>query len=88
MLDLRSFDKRGAQFRCVMVVYSPDGKEYVLEGSLKGEIAKKLQGTTGFGYDPLFIPEGETKTLAELGPGAKNKISHRAQALRKFIEIL
>ncbi|MCB0364599.1 MAG: RdgB/HAM1 family non-canonical purine NTP pyrophosphatase [Bdellovibrionaceae bacterium] len=88
MLDLRSYDKRSAQFRCVMVVYSPDGKEHVLDGCLKGEIAKKLQGSTGFGYDPLFIPEGESKTLAELGPGVKNKISHRAQALRKLLEIL
>ena len=88
MLDLRAYDKRAAQFRCVIVAYSPDGKEYVLEGSMKGEIAKKATGNAGFGYDPVFIPEGETKTLAELGAGFKNKISHRAQALRKLCEVL
>ena len=81
-------DKRQAQFRCVLVAYSPEGKEFVVEGSLKGTIAEKLRGTTGFGYDPLFIPEGQDKTLAELGIAVKNQISHRAQALKKLKEVL
>ena len=81
-------DKRQAQFRCVLVAYSPDGKEHVVEGVLKGMIADKMRGTTGFGYDPLFIPEGHDKTLAELGIAVKNQISHRAQAFKKLKEIL
>lgn len=81
-------DKRQAQFRCVLVAYSPEGQEYVLEGTLLGVIADKLRGTTGFGYDPLFIPEGQDKTLAEIGIAAKNQISHRAQAFKKLKQIL
>lgn len=88
MLDLRSFNQRAAKFICVMVVYDPAGKEHVFSGTLPGEIAKKAQGTTGFGYDPIFIPEGETKTLAELGAALKNKISHRSQALRQLLSVL
>lgn len=81
-------DKRQAQFRCVLVAYSPEGKEFVVEGILKGVVAEKMRGTTGFGYDPLFIPEGHDKTLAELGLAVKNQISHRSQAIKKLKEIL
>ncbi len=83
-----AIDKRQAQFRCVLVAYSPEGKEVVVEGLLKGVVAEKMRGTTGFGYDPLFIPEGHDKTLAELGIAVKNQISHRAQALKKLKEVL
>ncbi len=81
-------DKRQAQFRCVLVAYSPEGKEHVVEGVLKGMVAEKMRGTSGFGYDPLFIPEGHDKTLAELGIAVKNQISHRAQAFKKLKEVL
>ncbi len=73
---------RTAQFRCVMCLLDPAGAEMIFEGSLKGSIAKDIKGKYGFGYDPLFIPENETKTLAELGIAVKNKLSHRAIALR------
>lgn len=81
-------DKRQAQFRCCLVAYSPEGKEFVVEGVLNGVIADKMRGSGGFGYDPLFIPEGFDKTLAELGIATKNQISHRAQAFKKLKEIL
>jgi len=73
---------KSAQFKCVMVLLSPTGEETVSEGSLKGSISNELKGKTGFGYDPVFIPENETKTIAELGLAVKNRLSHRAQALR------
>ena len=87
MMSLRSAQNRKAKFLCCLVVYSPDGKEYVFEGTLEGSISKNVQGTEGFGYDPVFIPEGETQTLAQLGLTFKNKISHRAQAIRKMQEL-
>jgi XTP/dITP diphosphohydrolase len=73
---------RTAQFKCVMVLVSPTGEEFVGEGLLKGAISTDMRGKTGFGYDPIFMPEGETKTIAELGIAVKNRLSHRAQALR------
>lgn len=87
MLKIRSTN-RDARFRCVMVAYSPSGEEFVFEGTVEGKISEKIRGTEGFGYDVIFIPEGEDKTFAELGLAFKNKISHRAQAIRKFRELL
>lgn len=88
MMEIRCPLKRDARFRCVMVAYSPEGQEYIFEGELKGFINSSARGNTGFGYDSVFIPEGEKKTLAELGPAVKNRVSHRAQAIRKFRELL
>jgi XTP/dITP diphosphohydrolase len=88
MLNMRSPLNRKAQFRCVMFAYSPEGKEFQFEGILKGEIAKDMRGTNGFGYDSIFIPEGFTKTLAEMTALEKNKISHRAQVIEQFLKIL
>lgn len=88
MMSLRSATNRKARFVCALVVYDPQGQEHVFEGVMEGEIARKVAGQMGFGYDPVFIPTGETKTLAELGPGFKNKSSHRANAIRKLIATL
>lgn len=85
MMKIKAAPNRNAQFRCAIVCYSPKGEEIICEGELKGKISEKVRGQTGFGYDPIFIPDGEEKTLAELGPGPKNKISHRAKALRLLI---
>jgi XTP/dITP diphosphohydrolase len=65
-----------------------NGKEHVVEGIVRGTIATSAKGTSGFGYDPVFIPEGQTKTYAELGPAVKNQGSHRAQAIRKLVALL
>lgn len=88
MMQLRAGPNRAAQFRCTIVAFSPNGTEHVIEGLLQGEISSQARGTTGFGYDPVFIPKGETLTLAELGLAKKNAISHRAQAIRQLSDLL
>lgn len=75
---------RRARFRTVMV-YKDAGGEYVFEGALQGQIAAQPAGTEGFGYDPVFVPEGWNSTLAQAGQEAKNAVSHRACALRRWI---
>ncbi len=80
-------DKRSAQFRCVVAIVGP-GIEEVVEGVIRGHIAEKPKGHKGFGYDPLFIPEGYRQTFAQLGESIKNKISHRARAFQKAALIL
>jgi XTP/dITP diphosphohydrolase len=88
MMQIRNISPRTAQFKCVTVVITPDNQEWIFEGTMKGVIASKAIGQMGFGYDPVFVPDNETKTLAELGPGYKIQHSHRAQALTQFISRL
>jgi XTP/dITP diphosphohydrolase len=78
-------EKRTAQFICVMAVSFPNGKTITEKGILKGHIITESRGTNGFGYDPLFVPEGSNKTLAELSAAEKNQISHRFLAVQKII---
>lgn len=78
---LRGKSKRRARFRCVVVVRFPDGRELVSTSALDGAIMTAPRGRGGFGYDAVFQPDGFSKTLAELPPALKNKISHRAKAL-------
>ena len=78
---------RKAHFRTVISLII-DGKEHQFEGRVDGYIATKKSGTEGFGYDPIFIPEGYDKSFAELGEDIKNQISHRARAVRKLAEYL
>ncbi|MEE3362422.1 MAG: RdgB/HAM1 family non-canonical purine NTP pyrophosphatase [Anaerovoracaceae bacterium] len=80
--------KRGAKFVCVVTLVFPDGSVISAEGECRGTIAREPEGTGGFGYDPLFIPEGYEKTFAELGADVKNKISHRSRALMKLADLL
>lgn len=88
MVSIRSPQNRKAQFKCVMVALSPKHEVFTFEGVVKGTLTKAPQGQGGFGYDPIFIPEGESKTFSELGVGFKNKVSHRKQALSLFLEHL
>ncbi len=88
IMGLKALSNRNASFLCQMVVFDPNGQEHLFDGELKGTIAKAEAGKTGFGYDSVFIPEGETKTLAELGLAFKNKVSHRARAVEKLLELL
>ncbi|WP_409477782.1 RdgB/HAM1 family non-canonical purine NTP pyrophosphatase [Pseudobdellovibrio sp. HCB154] len=88
MMQIRNVSPRTAQFKCVTVVITPDNQEWIFEGTMKGTIGPKAVGQMGFGYDPVFVPDNETKTLAELGPGYKIQHSHRAQALNQFLEKL
>lgn len=75
---------RKARFRCVIALAEKDGVQ-LFEGVLRGEIIQTPRGSGGFGYDPVFVPEGETRTLAEMSLEEKNRISHRAEAVRKLI---
>jgi XTP/dITP diphosphohydrolase len=88
MIAIRHVANRKARFQCVIVAYDPSGTEHVFEGVFEGEIATKQRGTGGFGYDPVFIPEGHTQTLAELDSALKNKISHRAKAVNGLMELM
>lgn len=85
--DLEGVENRKAQFRTVFALII-GGKEHLFEGSVQGEIIKTRRGTSGFGYDPIFVPEGYTHTFAELGDEVKNKISHRAVATAKLCKFL
>jgi XTP/dITP diphosphohydrolase len=83
-----SEEQRGARFCSVIAAVFPDGSELMAEGFVYGHIGHELKGSNGFGYDPLFIVDGYGKTMAELPPETKNKISHRANALKAFAEKL
>ncbi len=85
---LEGVRNRRARFRTVAVLALPDGRTWKAEGVLEGEIAGAPRGEHGFGYDPLFIPEGVGRTLAEMSPEEKNKISHRRRALELMRPIL
>ena len=85
--DLERKENRKARFRTVFALIV-NGKEHLFEGIVKGEITKHRHGTSGFGYDPVFIPEGYTQTYAEMGSELKNKISHRAVATDKLCNFL
>ena len=88
MLHLKAATNRAARFICTVVLLSPTGEESVFEGTLEGTIAKEMKGRDGFGYDPIFIPKDDTKTLAELGLAVKNRLSHRALAAKKVADFL
>lgn len=79
---------RSARFRCVMAVAASDGRTWTTKGVCEGYIARKPRGNFGFGYDPIFVPLGYDKTFAELDTIVKNRISHRAIALRHMLKIL
>ena len=73
-------DARGARFRCVLVAIGPEGQEFSADGTLEGTLARTPRGAHGFGYDPILIPSGETRTCGELTADEKNAISHRGAA--------
>ena len=79
--NLTGVDDRSAQFTCAVALIAPDGTERTVEGHCPGTILTAPAGSGGFGYDPLFVPDGFTKTFAELKPEEKNAISHRGRAL-------
>ena len=82
-------ENRNAKFICSMSLVSADGEIiYQTIGECKGQIAKIQAGTNGFGYDPIFIPDGYNCTIAQLSDEEKNKISHRGKALRKMLNFL
>ena len=78
---------RRARFRTVIALIL-DGEEYVFEGVVEGRITEQPAGDHGFGYDPVFVPEGETETFAEMAPERKNAISHRGRAVHRFADFM
>ena len=76
--------RRQAYFACVLLVIDPEGREHAFEGSCEGSLRETVGGTGGFGYDPLFVPAGQTLTFAELPEGAKHALSHRGRAWAKL----
>ncbi|MFD8529223.1 XTP/dITP diphosphatase [Streptosporangium canum] len=81
-------EHRGAHFACAAALALPSGQERVAEGALRGLIIDAPRGTNGFGYDPIFLPEGESRTTAELSAQEKDAISHRGRAFRALAPIL
>ncbi|MCX7914659.1 MAG: RdgB/HAM1 family non-canonical purine NTP pyrophosphatase, partial [Thermodesulfovibrionales bacterium] len=82
------FDKRKARFVCCIALVFPDGEEKFFWGYVKGHIIFEPRGNLGFGYDPVFIPEGHKLTFAEMLPDEKDRLSHRREALDKLKEYL
>ena len=87
LAELDGKENRKAQFRTAICLIM-HGKEYLFEGIVKGIIIKEKRGNTGFGYDPIFVPECHSLTFAELGNDIKNTISHRARAVEKLCQFL
>ncbi|MFD2421118.1 RdgB/HAM1 family non-canonical purine NTP pyrophosphatase [Amycolatopsis pigmentata] len=86
-------ERRGAAFVCAAALVVPGGegtepRETTVRGEWRGTLARKSRGTNGFGYDPIFVPEGETRTSAELDPAEKDALSHRGRALRALLPAL
>jgi XTP/dITP diphosphohydrolase len=86
--DLAGVQDRRARYVCELVALSPEGRELRGTGALAGTIAQAPSGTEGFGYDPIFVPAGETRTVAELGDTWKAEHSHRALAVRALLDAL
>lgn len=81
-------ERRGAQFVCAAALVLPNGREHVSEGVLRGRIVREPRGHNGFGYDPIFVPKSATITTAEMDPADKDRISHRAKALRGLAPVI
>lgn len=86
--ELEGVEQRGARYVSELVLLSPGGREVCGTGTLEGRIAHEPAGTEGFGYDPVFVPDGEERTVAELGDGWKADNSHRARAARALLVAL
>lgn len=87
LCEMEGKENRKARFRTVIALIL-DGKEYLFDGIINGVITAEKKGESGFGYDPIFMPDGYTQTFAELGDDIKNTISHRALAVHKLAEFL
>ncbi|HEY6278622.1 MAG TPA: RdgB/HAM1 family non-canonical purine NTP pyrophosphatase [Streptosporangiaceae bacterium] len=81
-------DRRQAHFVCAAALVLPSGGEHVTEGAVHGRLTDAPRGSNGFGYDPIFVPDGHQQTTAELSPAEKDKISHRGRALRALAPVI
>lgn len=85
LANLADKEDKGAHYTCAMVLAYPDGRLVRAEGYMYGTITPDARGEHGFGYDPIFVPEGESRTVAEMSDEEKNEISHRARALAALL---
>lgn len=85
--QLAGKEQRMAQFRTAVALII-EGKEYVFEGTIRGRIATKKTGNLGFGYDPIFIPEGHSRSFAQMENAEKNQMSHRGRAIARLVDFL
>jgi XTP/dITP diphosphohydrolase len=81
-------EHRGGAFVCAAVLVLPNGLEHLVEGKQRGQILRARRGTGGFGYDPIFLGDGQSRTNAELSPAEKDAISHRGKALRELAKVI
>ena len=81
-------ERRGAHFVCAAALVQPGGREDVSEGVVDGQLIREPRGQNGFGYDPIFVPDGYAMTTAEMDPDAKDAISHRGKALRGLAPVI
>ncbi|HEY3465414.1 MAG TPA: RdgB/HAM1 family non-canonical purine NTP pyrophosphatase [Amycolatopsis sp.] len=81
-------ERRGAQFVCAAALVLPSGEETLVRGEWRGTLVRARRGTNGFGYDPIFQPDGESRTSAEMEPAEKDAVSHRGRALRALLPAL
>ena len=90
LAEMSAHHDRSAHYECVLVLMRGpgDARPLVAQAQWRGKIARAPRGSGGFGYDPLFLPEGRDRTAAQLDPEEKNRISHRGQALAKLLELL
>jgi len=84
---MRGMKDRSARFKCIISIIL-DGNEHFFEGTVEGEITESRSGSAGFGYDPIFRPQGYEVSFAEMSAEEKNRISHRARAVSKLVEFL
>jgi XTP/dITP diphosphohydrolase len=81
-------ERRGAHFACAAALALPSGREHITEGTLYGQLTREPRGSNGFGYDPIFVPDGDSRTTAEMTPAEKDAISHRGRAFRALAPVI
>ena len=86
--EMKDTENRKAKFVCSICFIFENGEKIEVQGICSGKISRKIEGERGFGYDPIFIPDGYDKTFSDIGQEEKNKISHRALAIKELIEKL
>ena len=86
--QMEGLEDKSTKFKCVLGLMLEDGSKHKFVGECKGNLIQEMRGTGGFGYDPIFIPDGYKKTFSELSPEEKNSISHRGRAMEKLVNFL
>jgi len=88
LAGLAGKENREARFRTAIALVLEEGEQHVFDGIVEGHILEEARGTQGFGYDPIFVPEGQDRTFAEMSSAEKNEISHRGRAVQQLVSFL